>query len=296
MEQVLSPLTSNWQDAPWADTKRSKASAARMENLLKNMAWAVTQMGQVSGFAPLYSELRFGMDAGSPAFVIPLPDGKTLSLRGTIDRLDVASTPDGSLVRVIDYKTGSMELKAGDVQAGAQLQLLLYLQAANALLPHLMPAGAFYQRLTDPLVRAENEEEAIKERLKRLRLSGVVLAENEVLALMDQASPPLSLPAYIKKDGSLKDNDRLLSREQLQDLLHFAQHKAADLATQITGGLIRRSPLVKSNGRAACSFCPFEGVCRRGKVNREPHLRLANRKIKFADLGRKDRISTANQP
>lgn len=296
MEKVLSPLTSGWQDAPWADTKRSRAFATRMESLLKHMAWTITQAGQVSGFVPLYSELRFGMDEASPAFAIANQDGKALSLRGTIDRLDVASTPDGSLVRVIDYKTGGMELKAGDVEAGAQLQLLLYLQAAQTLLPHLSPAGAFYQRLTDPVVRAESEEEALRERLKRLRLSGVVLAENEVLALMDQASPPLSLPKYIKKDGSLTDNDRLLSREQMQQLLTFAQNKATNLATQITEGLIRRSPLVKSNGRAACAFCPFEGVCRRGKVNREPYLRLVDRKAKFASLGQKDRISTANLP
>lgn len=296
MNYVLSSLTQDWENAPWADTHRAKAHTRRFLDLCRNMAWALTQAGQVSGFQPVYSELSFGMGGDIPALVIPLESGDTLFLRGTIDRLDVGSIEGISLVRVIDYKTGNQDLQAGDVQAGVQLQLLLYLQAARSMFKHLKPAGAFYQRLENPIVRADSEEKAVKEQRRRLRLNGVVLADADVLSIMDQGKPPLTLPKYIKNDGSLPQNNRLLSQTQLTDLLDFTQQKAADIAHQIVSGTISRSPLVKTSGRTECGFCPFEGVCRRGKINQEQLLRHVNRTARFSDLNNKNKNLSDAEP
>lgn len=79
---------------------------------------------------PLYTELRFDQVA------YPLPDGRSIRLRGTIDRVD--DTGPGS-ARVTDYKTGSpdryKDLCAADPhQRGAHLQLAVYGVAARQIL------------------------------------------------------------------------------------------------------------------------------------------------------------------
>ncbi|MEM9465462.1 MAG: PD-(D/E)XK nuclease family protein [Actinomycetota bacterium] len=86
---------------------------------------------------PIATELPFGMpDSTNPPVPLALPDGRSLTVRGAIDRVDL--THDGTVI-VIDYKTGSTR-GYGDVSAddptpgGTHLQLGLYTAAARRIL------------------------------------------------------------------------------------------------------------------------------------------------------------------
>ena len=86
---------------------------------------------------PIATELAFGMpDSTYPPVAIGLPDGRTLRVRGAIDRVD--QTDAGELI-VIDYKTGKSKnfegLSAQDpTPGGTHLQLILYALAAQSVL------------------------------------------------------------------------------------------------------------------------------------------------------------------
>lgn len=76
---------------------------------------------------PAAAELAFGFDGAAPA-AFPLPDGRTLEVRGRVDRVEV--TDDGGL-RVVDYKTGKSTRYGGlnsedPHQYGQHLQLAIY--------------------------------------------------------------------------------------------------------------------------------------------------------------------------
>jgi RecB family exonuclease len=78
---------------------------------------------------PLAVELTFGLD-GHPPAVIELPDGRRLSFRGRIDRVD--EVPGGAAV--YDYKTGkpfTVDFADDPVTAGAHLQLPIYAAAVR---------------------------------------------------------------------------------------------------------------------------------------------------------------------
>jgi ATP-dependent helicase/DNAse subunit B len=78
---------------------------------------------------PLAVELSFGLD-GNPPAVIELDDGRRLSFRGRIDRVD---RRDGGAA-VYDYKSGSpftIDFAADPVSAGARLQLPIYAAAVS---------------------------------------------------------------------------------------------------------------------------------------------------------------------
>jgi hypothetical protein len=82
------------------------------------------------GTAPLAAELGFGFVVESlPAVEVELPDGRTLRVRGRIDRVDIDRS---GTVHVVDYKTGSTrggydQLSEDDpVVGGTKLQLPLY--------------------------------------------------------------------------------------------------------------------------------------------------------------------------
>lgn len=88
---------------------------------------------------PAFLEAGFGMgdgeDALSPDPVeIPAGDGKTIRLRGRIDRIDPG--PGDGMFRVWDYKTGSPSsyLPPVELAGGTRLQHGLYAAAAEILL------------------------------------------------------------------------------------------------------------------------------------------------------------------
>ncbi len=104
-------------------------------------------------------ELAFGMpldkdgDLHDPAsrpepVEIDLPGGKSIRLRGRIDRVDNAEFLGQVGLMVIDYKTGSLPTKK-ELESGQNVQLALYLEAVTRLLEQKSLGGAFHQVLKD---------------------------------------------------------------------------------------------------------------------------------------------------
>jgi RecB family exonuclease len=82
------------------------------------------------GSHPVATELPFGRDGRDPVHY-PLPDGRTVPMRGNADRVDLGA--DGT-IHVADYKTGKAydELPEDDPSVGGtRLQLAIYGQAAR---------------------------------------------------------------------------------------------------------------------------------------------------------------------
>jgi ATP-dependent helicase/nuclease subunit B len=96
-----------------------------------------------SDYLPAYFEVRYGMkpyDANESAVStdtpVPLSVGRRdLSIRGKIDRIDI--TPDGKHGRVVDYKSGKAYGRPNDLSGGSNLQLPLYMIAAEWILKDL---------------------------------------------------------------------------------------------------------------------------------------------------------------
>jgi len=89
-----------------------------------------------TGADTLATELAFGRGGPYPAVAVPLSDGRTVRIVGSIDRVDRLA--DGRLA-VIDYKSGSSTKFAtishdAPLQNGARLQLPIYAHAARTLL------------------------------------------------------------------------------------------------------------------------------------------------------------------
>lgn len=83
-------------------------------------------------WVPTAFEAGFGAGEGEPAVAHSLADGRTVRLRGRLDRLDVS--PDGARARVVDYKSGASPGGRGAfLRHGTALQLPIYRLGAEAL-------------------------------------------------------------------------------------------------------------------------------------------------------------------
>lgn len=277
MDEATAPLIAQWRDKPFGDTARARAASRGYLSVCRRAAWTLTRGMQLSSFRTEKTELRFGSGDGLPPLEIDLEDGTKLMVTGTIDRVDTCRADGDAYFRIIDYKSGNAKVSASDISAGLQLQLLIYLRAVLHAFPGSRPAGAFYQKVDDPMLKAGEDitmEEAERQIESQLRMSGIALKDINVFRLMDSGEPPQTMTQMFNKDGEARKNAAVVTQEELYALMDFALDKARDIAAEIRRGRIPVSPAVDKNGRGPCDYCEFDGICRRDPILRRTTDRL----------------------
>jgi len=274
MDAAMKPLNEAWQDSAMTDSARARAEARRYVSLCKRVAWTFTKGAMQSQFRPSEIEVAFGYPGGPPPLALNLQDGSRVLVRGRIDRIDRFDSGESVYLRVIDYKSGEHALDAAKIYTGMQLQLLLYLEAALENDPQALPAGAFYQWMSDPLIDQERKAAVESELARRLCLKGVMLSDVQVIEWMDSGKPPVSIEDVFKKDGTPRKGKLVCTLEQLNALIRQAHGTAVKLTEEIRRGRIQPSPIVDKSNVARCQFCAFAGVCRRDAQNHSLDRRL----------------------
>ena len=212
------------------------------------LAEAVSE--RMGKFVPTYFEEKFGgKDAKLKGIEIAV-GGKSYTVRGTIDRLDLY----GNAARVVDYKTGKAEFKMGDLYYGTRVQLAVYMKAAEA--NGYTRAGTFYFPLSTPFDIDEN---------KTYRLSGVF--DSDYASAMDEGLATASYisPAVNAKTTAKAKLDGRVKTYSADDLCAVSDYGLAVLtagAKEMTDGYIAASPLVANEKNPPCGWCKMVAVCR----------------------------------
>ena len=264
MDQVLSPLTALWENGPLTDDGIGRQQGKSYLHTIRRAAKMFTAHSRNSRFVTIGTEVPFGQGEGLPPVVLTLKDGRKLTLRGTIDRVDRFDGQHRSYLRVVDYKSSRRTLNPTRVWHGLQLQLLTYLQAATEGIPGTSPAGAFYFAVKDPVVdtEADTKEAAEKDIAKELRLKGIVLADAEVVEAMDYDVPGFSFEKVFKQDGDLAAGANALDAEQMAALMRHTRRTAEQFAQEIREGRMDVSP-AQVGEETPCTYCTYAGICRR---------------------------------
>jgi len=249
------------------------------ERLKRTVARTVEVLGEHarrSAFRPVGAELRFRVPAVSRT-----ASGSPLDLVGMIDRLEAAEASGRVCVRVVDFKSTAKSFDVRRTCEGLDLQLPAYLLAAThprvdwpggtgpGLPPgQAVPAGAFFFPVTDPFVSAEGplpDEDVERERMRLVRMQGVLAAEEDILRLMDQSgasSDTPILPVTYTSTGKLRSSKAALTREQLGLLISFARRKVEETVGRLLQGNIEISPVSLKPGDIACTYCDYRPLCR----------------------------------
>ena len=228
---------------------RNAYMIVRIKKMLERTVWALTRQLEAGDFRPAAYEMRFR--------------------GGKIDRIDTCAGEDKIYVKVVDYKTGK---KAFDVTAlyhGLQLQLMVYLDAAVQMAEkrypgrEVIPAGVFYYRIDDPLVKKQGEDETVEESiLKELKPDGVINCKDEVLSHLDRnrEGESLAVPLKYNKNGSLSKTSRAVSEEEFMVMMEHAVHKVKKVHQEILSGEIGIHPYRKGQ-ETGCDYCSYRNIC-----------------------------------
>ena len=240
------------------------------DNAVKLVEHIIRELSQ-SEFVPTAFELKVNGDI--PAYKINLDDGSSLSIRGSVDRVDVMEKNGEKFIRVIDYKTGSKDFKIGDIMYGLNLQMLIYLSAINTngsnyFGDNIVPCGVLYQPANAKFVSADdknNAEKNLNDFDKNLRMNGIILDNESVIIGMDNELKGKYIPVKKSAKGGYTGADYLYDLSELGRIFKNIDDILTEMAKTLHKGNIEYNPTKDFTSTDshydACTYCPYLSIC-----------------------------------
>ena len=207
----------------------------RLRQLTVLMLYNIVEEIRTSCFVPSAFEQKIGgrRENSLPEVRLELENGSTVSLGGTVDRVDFYRAPDGKVYfRVIDYKSGEHTFNPDDVKTGLDIQLVLYLFATAKANPDAIPAGANFIALGKTASKSPE-----------INRTGFFLDDKDLLQAADQTG---GYTTKLKKQ----------SREEIDDLISQMKTIVCEIGLKIMSGYAAKTPSAD-----ACKYCPIAHHC-----------------------------------
>lgn len=216
------------------------------ENLKKEtvkMCMSISEQIANSDFFPIKTEFRFGFDADNMLTMECL--GKTLSLKGVIDRIDAY----GENYMIIDYKSGKANFSESKLYLGIKLQLFVYALALKKYFKGT-PVACFYFKVSDDYNESDKK-----------RFIGRVVADKELIGSIDKdfntKGKSKLFSASLKKDGTLSNIGKsAITREQFDACAQYALALITKANKLMQRGYVAVNPIDK-----ACTYCLSKNLC-----------------------------------
>lgn len=235
-------------------TSSEKILLVKMKEELYLIAKQVEAFHANSDFKNLYAEERFE---------IALDERTTF--KGFIDKLMYHSLGDDTLVALLDYKTGSVDVKLKNLDFGFDMQLPVYwyLLKKSGLFKNPKFTGMYLQRILfdEQTLKPDEDEEEIK--LERLKLNGYSSLEpNRVLKLdpFDKSSDYIQ-GLRLTNAGELAKSSKHLSDMDVDDVYKKVETFIEDAKERIWDGDFQINPKYFDNKLQSCKYCPFRDIC-----------------------------------
>ncbi len=258
--------------------KRFMHTYGNMVKTIDFVASSLTDEFSESKFIPSGFEFKIGLgDEDIPAIEYDV-NGKTVKLRGSIDRVDTYEENGIKYVRVIDYKTYEKSFTADLVSLGLDTQLLHYL-FAYCEKTDSKPAGALYYIINLPHIKItgnESEEDVKKEIKKSIKRSGLILNNESVVYAMSPDCSFVPVQKYSegskgKKKGKAKESgiysrsNNLLTAEEFDEMANTVRAQVEKMATNVFCGNMDIRPNDADGKADPCKYCKLDGLCRSKK-------------------------------
>ena len=217
-----------------------------------------------SAFKPSDFELNIGEDI--PSYKLKVSDEISVTIRGSVDRVDIMEHNGKKYIRVVDYKTGTKKYSLSDVLYGINLQMLIYMSAINNggekyFNSQISPAGVLYTPAVSPTVNVGSKglNTAIAESNKDKKMHGIILDDTDVIKGMERDAQGVYIPVSLKGDTIVDKSGSLVTLEEFGALFAQVDKAISQMATCLCEGDVSAVPA--KGVYDACAWCPYLSVC-----------------------------------
>ena len=239
----------------------------RLQKLLFGIVMRLVEEFSQSDFEPVAFELPIDLDGAVEPPQIDIEGYGKITVRGSVDRVDVFCCDNKKYVRVIDYKSGSKEFALSDVIQGLNLQMFIYLFAVcndKSCEFSGIPAGVLYMHSSRREYSADRrnpQSDIIKANNREYRMKGIILDDddNKISVHMEKGEQGNFIPVKRKKDGLLSGNVATLA--ELGMLSRKVNSLISQMGLELHEGKISQNPVNGKNHDKTCEFCDYSSVC-----------------------------------
>lgn len=238
--------------------------------LLKSVTYTIVKYVQAellsSNYTPVETEYSFGPDKGGRFIKFETQNGRTLSVTGSIDRVDKSQSNGQEYIRIIDYKTGKIMLDEAHLMCGLNLQMLVYLDAylkcegsRENKIPTAIEYMSFGKKIDtfyDSSVMACDYDRVEKENIiKAFKPTGIAADAPEMIQTFASENNPSFVYSPFKspKKGTV-------SPEEFEAIRQFAEQKVIEFGNALENG---KFPM--NSVGSTCNYCDYRSVCGREK-------------------------------
>lgn len=249
-------------------------------------------------FEPKAFELSIGNGENGESVkshAINLPDGGTIQIRGSIDRVDTYTENGEQYVRVVDYKSGIKKFKLSDILYGLNLQMFVYLftlcKSDNELAGK--EAGVLYLHSSRKIYNVPRNDIALsvlKEDSDAYKMVGVVLndEENPIAEHMEHDLKGEFIDVKCSAKNGVSGS--IVSLEDMGRISRKIDSLIEQMGVELHMGKIMQNPVNSTNHNNTCEFCDYSSVC----ANRREIELKEIEELSFSDTLKKLKEDDAN--
>ena len=248
-------------------SKRFIYQFTRLSNMISSVVKRLAEEFSQSDFEAKAFELSIDKDGAVKPALINLENGGTVSLKGSIDRVDVLEKNGVKFVRVVDYKSGSKMFNLSDILYGLNLQMFVYLFALcndKDCEYSGIPAGVLYMHSSKSVLTANKniaKESVSKNEDSEFKMKGIILYDEKhnILESMEHDLKGKYIPVKVNKSGDITGT--FASLEELGRIEKKTEQLIALMGNKLHKGYINQNPINGKNHDKTCEFCDYSSVC-----------------------------------
>lgn len=164
-------------------------------------------------------------------------------------------------VCIVDYKTGNTKIEDKYFEFGLNLQLPSYLYLLQEDPSKII--GFYLQHLVAPKYVYDEKKDIEAQKNEDMKLSGFTtddISRINILEDLDGKSNVVSKLA-ITKNGDLSKNSKVISDEDMKDMIKLVEDKILEASTSILNNDFSINPKVIDNKNVSCIYCPYKDIC-----------------------------------
>ena len=191
-----------------------------------------------------------------------------IEFTGYIDKLLYKENEDNTLISIIDYKTGLVDIELKYLSYGLSLQLPIYLYLVKKSNLFVNPkfVGFYLQHVLDKEIIRDCKKNYEEEKSNNLKLQGYSNSEIHSLVEFDNSYENSSLikGLKLKNDGNFSAHSKILSDNQIDKIIELTEKNIDDSIDNILNGNFNINPKkIGYEKDLGCLHCKFKDICNR---------------------------------
>ena len=188
----------------------------------------------------------------------------SVTFKGIIDKMMYEEKGDKTLLCIIDYKTGNVDIDLKKVPLGLSMQLPIYLYLAdNSDLKDIEIAGFYIQRVLNTEVNISDKKSYEELKKEELKLNGYTNSNEDIVYELDKTYDESKFikSLGLNQDGSFHAYSRLLDTNQIKNLITIVDNKIDEAIDNINNCHFNIKPKTTEKENFGCKYCDFRDIC-----------------------------------